>query len=612
MSKKFLTSIDLSKNQILNTVVHNETNSSNISSPSEGQIFYDTNLKRLFYYNGTAWVGADSNDAISQLNGNAIVDYINSENTTKNISIEKLSKNSITIGETSIKLGATVSNLSGTTVNDISLSKNTVGFSISGGATTKTLKVEDNTTIKTNSIELANNKTLTLTGSLDIGGANKTGKITISSNDDTDRSLTLTNTNLELAGSGTKLTINNTPTIQGTGKVTLGVSSDISLYGDKSATLNADLTIGTTHQYSKSITLKTTESNDTPDVVAIFPKVGSLTLVGVDTTQDLTNKKINGLTITTATGKTLDLSKASLTIGSSSTGSGNITIQSDSGTNRTLTLSGSPTIGGDKTANLLANLSVGISSSNEGQVNIRSAGADQTTIIGPNNGTVTLPAGTLVETGDSRLHTQGTDAGTSNATFQVGTNGIKLKSSLTGGENIELQVRDSADLSLANIRVKNLYVEGTQTVLNSEELNIKDNIIVLNSGVENKSENSDAGIEIHRYKNITSETPEEQPVSLIFNESTGKWIASYINKSNESRDFLPIAFKYSETFGDGASTSFNIYHNLNTKDLSVSIREVALPYAEVIADVYFTTDNYITIGTSTAPTANQYRVTIIG
>lgn len=612
MSKKFLTSIDLSKNQILNTVVHNETNSSNISSPSEGQIFYDTNLNRLFYYNGTAWVGADSNDAVSQLNGNAIVDYINSENTIKNISIEKLSKNSITIGETSIKLGATVSNLSGTTVNDISLSKNTVGFSISGGATTKTLKVEDNTTIKTNSIELANNKTLTLTGSLDIGGANKTGKITISSNDDTDRSLTLTNTNLELAGSGTKLTINNTPTIQGTGKVTLGVSSDISLYGDKSATLNADLTIGTTHQYSKSITLKTTESNDTPDVVAIFPKVGSLTLVGVDTTQDLTNKKINGLTITTATGKTLDLSKASLTIGSSSTGSGNITIQSDSGTNRTLTLSGSPTIGGDKTANLLANLSVGISSSNEGQVNIRSAGADQTTIIGPNNGTVTLPAGTLVETGDSRLHTQGTDAGTSNATFQVGTNGIKLKSSLTGGENIELQVRDSADLSLANIRVKNLYVEGTQTVLNSEELNIKDNIIVLNSGVENKSENSDAGIEIHRYKNITSETPEEQPVSLIFNESTGKWIASYINKSNESRDFLPIAFKYSETFGDGSSTSFNIYHNLNTKDLSVSIREVALPYAEVIADVYFTTDNYITIGTSTAPTANQYRVTIIG
>lgn len=53
---KFLTNIDLNKNQIVNVAVHN--NAGNPSSPVQGQIYFDTTagVKKLYLYNGTAWI----------------------------------------------------------------------------------------------------------------------------------------------------------------------------------------------------------------------------------------------------------------------------------------------------------------------------------------------------------------------------------------------------------------------------------------------------------------------------------------------------------------------------------------------------------------------------
>lgn len=53
---KFLTNIDLNKNQIINVAVHN--NAGNPSAPVQGQIYFDTTtgVKKLFLYNGTAWI----------------------------------------------------------------------------------------------------------------------------------------------------------------------------------------------------------------------------------------------------------------------------------------------------------------------------------------------------------------------------------------------------------------------------------------------------------------------------------------------------------------------------------------------------------------------------
>jgi hypothetical protein len=56
MAKKFLTSLDLTKNQILNVAIQNL--SSAPSAPVAGQVYFNTTDAHLYFYNGTAWVDA--------------------------------------------------------------------------------------------------------------------------------------------------------------------------------------------------------------------------------------------------------------------------------------------------------------------------------------------------------------------------------------------------------------------------------------------------------------------------------------------------------------------------------------------------------------------------
>lgn len=68
--------------------------------------------------------------------------------------------------------------------------------------------------------------------------------------------------------------------------------------------------------------------------------------------------------------------------------------------------------------------------------------------------------------------------------------------------------------------------------------------------------------------------------------------------------------KYSETFGDGITTSIQITHNLGTSDLSsIFLRDLGT--GEVVTTTtVINDDNNITFTFTTAPTSNQYRVTI--
>jgi len=57
MSRKFLTNIDLNKNQLLNVIVQNlTTTSANALANVGGQIYYDTDTLALKYNNGSGWV----------------------------------------------------------------------------------------------------------------------------------------------------------------------------------------------------------------------------------------------------------------------------------------------------------------------------------------------------------------------------------------------------------------------------------------------------------------------------------------------------------------------------------------------------------------------------
>ena len=70
------------------------------------------------------------------------------------------------------------------------------------------------------------------------------------------------------------------------------------------------------------------------------------------------------------------------------------------------------------------------------------------------------------------------------------------------------------------------------------------------------------------------------------------------------------ATKYSETIGDGVSTTITITHNLGTEDLSsVRIVEVATKEAVIATEIGVDANN-LNLTFSVAPTTDQYRVTI--
>lgn len=70
--------------------------------------------------------------------------------------------------------------------------------------------------------------------------------------------------------------------------------------------------------------------------------------------------------------------------------------------------------------------------------------------------------------------------------------------------------------------------------------------------------------------------------------------------------------KYSATFGDGASTSYAITHNLGSRDVVTNVRLAGSPYDEVECEIEMTDTNTVTVKVNTAPASNAYRITVLG
>lgn len=200
-------------------------------------------------------------------------------------------------------------------------------------------------------------------------------------------------------------------------------------------------------------------------------------------------------------------------------------------------------------------------------------------------------------------HTPNSDTGTSSNSFFIGTSGIKLVNN--GG--YQLQLRNMNDSDCIDLKVRDLTVSGTTTYINSNTVEIGDNLIELNTNIADISQNSDGGIAVKRL----DDTHTRKDAELLFNNSLGKW-QTVSCAISESPVTAQIANKVVSTVGDGTATSFVITHNLNTRDLSISIRATNTPYNMVFTDIEFTSLNTITLYFANPPTSNQYTVTMVG
>lgn len=85
-----------------------------------------------------------------------------------------------------------------------------------------------------------------------------------------------------------------------------------------------------------------------------------------------------------------------------------------------------------------------------------------------------------------------------------------------------------------------------------------------------------------------------------------------VSGGNVAIDTAVVARKYSVAVGNNVLQSITVTHNLGTRDVQVTLRETASPYAQVECDVEMTDTNSVTLGFAVAPTSNQYTVTVIG
>lgn len=199
---------------------------------------------------------------------------------------------------------------------------------------------------------------------------------------------------------------------------------------------------------------------------------------------------------------------------------------------------------------------------------------------------------------DSRFHTQGTDTGTTQASFQLnsGSAGVRLKDN-----SGVLELRNSADNAFADIRVKDLFVTGTTTTINSETITVDDNVIVLNNNVSSGTPTEDLGIEGRRGASTSA--------SLKWIESSSRWSAGLVGSE------IALARVYQTTFTNASLTAgvLTVTHNLGRQVVKVQIADDTNKDVAGVDDITFSSTSQLTIDLTSAGTlSGTWTVVVVG
>ena len=183
------------------------------------------------------------------------------------------------------------------------------------------------------------------------------------------------------------------------------------------------------------------------------------------------------------------------------------------------------------------------------------------------------------------------------ATIAGTANEVEVSGSGSENSAVTIGLPDSVTITSDLTVGGNLTVNGTLTSLNTEQVTIEDNVVVLNSNVTG-SPAANAGLEVERGTSTNT--------SIIWNETDDKWTLT-----NNGSNYHAITRKYVETLSTSA-TSYTVTHNLGSSDVLVQVSEVASPYSKVETDVELTSDSAVTIKFAAAPSSGAYKVVVIG
>lgn len=292
-----------------------------------------------------------------------------------------------------------------------------------------------------------------------------------------------------------------------------------------------------------------TDTNTTYAVSAETVSGGAnLRLTGSDASTDDVKIAGSGATTVTRTDAntiTISSTDANTTYDLGTSGSSTVTVSltgSDSSSDTfTITGSGATTVSHDAGA-------ITISSTDTNTVTNAFSTVSTTSGTSPvassTSDTLTLSAGTGISvTGDSATDTV-TFANTG-VTSIAGTDNEITVSASTGSVTVGLP--DNVTIGGALIVTGDLTVNGTTTTLNTENLAVEDNIIVLNSGVTG-TPSLDAGIEIERGTSTNAK--------LYWNETADKW---YVDNGTGSGTEIALVgsatFNNFSSFTDGTNTA---------------------------------------------------------
>jgi len=269
MSRKFLTSIDLNRNELQNAVVQNLATDPNTGNEADGQLYYNTASKTLKIYNNTAsaWVsvsaGSESiEDAVGALIDAGYGISVNYDDEGNSLTIANTGVLSVANTDTNI----TLSGSAGAVTIDLAA---TIDVDTSGNAGTATT-LETSRTISlggslSGSVSFDGSQDVTITADIVadsvalgadttgdyVAGASASGAgISVTGSGGEGSNLTIENTGVtSVSGTNNEITVSASA-----GAVTIGLPNDVTVGGD--LTVTGNLTVSGSTTYLNTATLE--------------------------------------------------------------------------------------------------------------------------------------------------------------------------------------------------------------------------------------------------------------------------------------------------------------------------------------------------------------------